>query len=55
VRRLLADRAAVGEMGARGRQAVAARYSWQVAEAALLHFYRRLVAGPEAGAGEPPA
>jgi len=55
VRRLLADRDAVGKMGARGRRAVAARYSWQVAEAALLHFYRRLVAGPKAGPGEPPA
>jgi glycosyltransferase involved in cell wall biosynthesis len=54
VRRLLADRDAVGAMGARGREAVAARYSWRVAEAALLHFYRRLSAGPYAGADEPP-
>ena len=55
VRRLLADRDAVGAMGARGREAVAARYSWRVAEAALLHFYRRLEARPGDGPDAQPA
>jgi glycosyltransferase involved in cell wall biosynthesis len=55
VRRLLADREAVGALGARGRQAVAARYSWRVAESALLHFYRRLVTRPGEGSDVQPA
>jgi glycosyltransferase involved in cell wall biosynthesis len=42
VRRLLAERDALGEMGARGREAVARKYSWERAEGALIDFYDTL-------------
>jgi len=42
VRRLLADRGALAEMGARGREAVAREYSWERAEGALIDFYAAL-------------
>jgi len=46
VRRLLADREAVQAMGARGRQAVRERYSWERLEPDLVDFYARLCGGP---------
>jgi hypothetical protein len=42
VRRLLADRGALGAMGARGREAVAREYSWERAEGTLIDFYAAL-------------
>jgi glycosyltransferase involved in cell wall biosynthesis len=42
VRRLLADRRALPEMGARGRRAVERRYSWEAVEGDLVDFYDRL-------------
>jgi glycosyltransferase involved in cell wall biosynthesis len=43
--RLLAERSAVREMGARGRAAVRARYSWEAIEGRLIDFYERLCEG----------
>ncbi len=45
LRRLLADRAALPEMGARGRRAVERRYSWEAVEGDLVDFYGSLCAG----------
>ena len=45
VRRLLADRAELGHMGARGRRAVERAYSWEAVEAELLSFYAALTDG----------
>jgi len=45
VRRLLADREALTAMGARGREAVARRYSWERAEGDLIDFYAELCRG----------
>jgi glycosyltransferase involved in cell wall biosynthesis len=45
LRRLLANRAALPEMGARGRRAVERRYSWEAVEGDLVDFYRSLCAG----------
>ena len=42
VRRLLADRSALPEMGARGRRAVERRYSWEAVQGDLVDFYDRL-------------
>lgn len=47
VRELLAERASIGAMGERGRRAALARYGWATAEAALIHFYGRLLGSPE--------
>ena len=44
VHRLLWNRPEVPQMGARGRQAVRARYSWEIIEKDLLAFYERLLA-----------
>ena len=44
VRRLLADRAATGLMGERGRAAVAERYCWEAVEHRLVDFYAELLA-----------
>jgi glycosyltransferase involved in cell wall biosynthesis len=45
VRRLLAARADLPAMGARGRRAVERRYSWEAVEARLVDFYTSLCAG----------
>jgi glycosyltransferase involved in cell wall biosynthesis len=45
VRRLLATRADLKAMGARGREAVARRYSWEAVEGDLVDFYGSLCAG----------
>jgi len=45
VRRLLADRDQVKAMGARGRQAVRERYSWERLAPRLVDFYERLCQG----------
>ncbi len=45
VRRLLAARAELPAMGARGREAVARRYSWEAVEGDLVDFYGSLCAG----------
>jgi glycosyltransferase involved in cell wall biosynthesis len=45
LRRLLADRRALPEMGARGRRAVERRYSWEAVQADLVDFYDRLIRG----------
>jgi glycosyltransferase involved in cell wall biosynthesis len=45
VRRLLAARADLPAMGARGREAVARRYSWEAVESDLVDFYGSLCAG----------
>lgn len=45
VRRLLANRAALPEMGARGRRAVERRYSWEAVQGDLVDFYGSLCAG----------
>jgi glycosyltransferase involved in cell wall biosynthesis len=42
VRRLLADRSRLPEMGARGRSAVERRYSWEAVQGDLVDFYDRL-------------
>jgi glycosyltransferase involved in cell wall biosynthesis len=42
LRRLLAERASLREMGARGRAAVERRYSWEAVQADLVDFYDRL-------------
>jgi glycosyltransferase involved in cell wall biosynthesis len=42
LRRLLANRRALPEMGARGRRAVERRYSWEAVESDLVDFYDRL-------------
>ncbi|MFA4965365.1 MAG: glycosyltransferase family 4 protein [Thermoleophilia bacterium] len=49
VQRLLADRAEVARMGARGFEAVRKRYSWESAEGRLLGFYEELCRGLPAG------
>ena len=53
MRRLLAERDEVARMGARGREAVATRYCWEVVEPSLLHFYRRLCNGSQGAVNEP--
>ncbi len=45
VRRLLADRAALPAMGARGRRAVERRYSWEAVQGDLVDFYDRMTRG----------
>jgi glycosyltransferase involved in cell wall biosynthesis len=45
VRRLLADRPALAEMGARGRSAVRRAYSWEAVQGDLVDFYGSLCAG----------
>jgi glycosyltransferase involved in cell wall biosynthesis len=45
VRRLIAERAELPLMGARGREAVARRYSWEAAQGDLVDFYGSLCAG----------
>jgi glycosyltransferase involved in cell wall biosynthesis len=45
VRRLLADRAALPGMGARGRRAVEQRFCWEVVAGDLVDFYDRLTRG----------
>jgi glycosyltransferase involved in cell wall biosynthesis len=45
IRRLLADRHALPEMGARGRRAVERRYSWEAVQGDLTDFYGSLCAG----------
>lgn len=45
LRRLLTKRAALAEMGARGRVAVERRYSWEAAQGDLVDFYGSLCAG----------
>ncbi len=45
LRRLLANRRALPEMGARGRRAVERRYSWEAVESDLVDFYGSLCAG----------
>lgn len=45
-RRLIADRSALREMGARARRAVERRYSWEAVEGDLVDFYGSLCAGP---------
>jgi glycosyltransferase involved in cell wall biosynthesis len=45
VRKLLADRSALPEMGARGRFAVERRYSWEAVQGDLVDFYGSLCAG----------
>ena len=45
VRRLLAARDELPAMGARGREAVARRYSWEAVEGDLVDFYGALCAG----------
>lgn len=45
VRRLLAERDSLPEMGARGRRAVERRYSWEALEGDLVDFYGSLCAG----------
>jgi len=45
VRRLLANRGALAEMGARGRTAVERRYSWEAVAGDLVDFYDSLCAG----------
>ena len=45
VRRLLAAREQLPAMGARGREAVARRYSWEAVEGDLVDFYGALCAG----------
>jgi glycosyltransferase involved in cell wall biosynthesis len=45
VRRLLANRGALAEMGARGRAAVRRAYSWEAVEGDLVDFYGSLTAG----------
>jgi glycosyltransferase involved in cell wall biosynthesis len=42
LRRLLAERTALPEMGARGRSAVERRYSWEAVQGDLVDFYDRL-------------
>ena len=42
LRRLLMNRSALPEMGARGRRAVERRYSWEAVQADLVDFYDRL-------------
>ena len=42
LRRLLAERTALPEMGARGRAAVERRYSWEAVQGDLVDFYDRL-------------
>ena len=42
LRRLLANRQVLPEMGARGRRAVERRYSWEAVEGDLVDFYDRL-------------
>ncbi len=44
VRRLIADRAATAEMGARGRAAVRRAYSWEALSERFLDFYARVCA-----------
>jgi len=46
LRRLLANRSALPEMGARARRAVERRYSWEAVEGDLVDFYGSLCAGP---------
>jgi len=46
VRGLLARRGELAAMGARGREAVAGRYSWETVAPRLVDFYRSLLAGP---------
>jgi len=43
--RLRADRPETARMGARGRQAVRERYSWEIIEDRLIDFYERLCEG----------
>jgi glycosyltransferase involved in cell wall biosynthesis len=45
LRRLLADRQALPQMGARGRRAVERRFSWEVVAGDLVDFYDRLTRG----------
>jgi glycosyltransferase involved in cell wall biosynthesis len=45
LRRLLAERAALSQMGARGRSAVERRYSWEAVQGDLVDFYGSLCAG----------
>jgi glycosyltransferase involved in cell wall biosynthesis len=45
VRRLLANRADIPAMGARGRAAVERQHSWEAIEGDLVHFYGSLCAG----------
>ena len=45
LRRLLAGRAGLAAMGARGRRAVERRYSWEAVEGDLVDFYDRLTRG----------
>ena len=51
VRRLLADRQALTAMGARGREAVTRRYSWERLEGDLIDFYAELTGGVTATRG----
>ena len=59
LRRLLMNRRALPEMGARGRRAVERRYSWEAVQGDLVDFYGSLCAGtrltsPRAGRKETP-
>ena len=45
LRRLLVNRRALPEMGARGRRAVERRYSWEAVQGDLVDFYGSLCAG----------
>ena len=45
LRRLLMNRQALPEMGARGRRAVERRYSWEAVQGDLVDFYDRLTRG----------
>ena len=45
VRRLLANRQALVQMGARGRRAVERRFCWEVVAGDLVDFYGSLCAG----------
>jgi glycosyltransferase involved in cell wall biosynthesis len=49
VRRLMADRAAVAAMGARGRALVVERYSWEAFEGKFVDFYARLCSAGRRG------
>ena len=45
LRRLLANRAELPAMGARGRRAVERRYSWEAVQSDLVDFYDLLTRG----------
>ncbi len=55
VRRLLADRRALSEMGARGRAAVERSYSWEAVAGDLVDFYGSLCAGLPGRTVAPPS